>query len=183
MNKNRLSGSNAIEHSAPWMVSIETSQHPGLTTREHRCSGSIIHPNWILTSAQCLIDLPEGSRVEIVAGIFNLFALSPDTQIRYAAQLFTNLNFEDDETYDIGLIKLNIPFKWTNNIQPIDVDIDGVQSDSTGIFYGWSRDKMALHFCDLQVSFFLYIVSCSSGQLIVSSTGFGPNRDQDNIIY
>lgn len=151
LSKNRLSGTNAIEHSAPWMVSIEISVHPGLTIREHRCSGSIIHPSWILTSAQCLVDLPIGSRIEIIAGIFNLFALSPDTQIRYAAQLFTHNEFETDETNDIGLIKLNIPFKWSNNIQPIDVDIDGVQTDTTGIFYGWSRDKNALHFCDLQV--------------------------------
>lgn len=154
LNKNRLSGTNAIEHSAPWMVSIEISEHPGLTIREHRCSGSIIHPNWILTSAQCLVDLPVGSRVEIVAGIFNLFALSLDTQIRYAALLFPHSSYGNDETSDdndIGLIKLNIPFKWSNNIQPIDVDIDGVQVDDTGIFYGWSRDKTALHFCDLQV--------------------------------
>lgn len=50
LNSRVVGGEDAKPHSAPWVVSIQW----GALVTTHRCGGSIIAQNWVITAGHCL---------------------------------------------------------------------------------------------------------------------------------
>ncbi|XP_030302722.1 plasminogen isoform X6 [Calypte anna] len=80
----------------PWHVSLRTS------TNMHHCAGTLIHPRWVLTAAQCLQESTEPSYYRVFLGIQNLNAAEPSLQIQSVQKIL-----KEPSGADIALLKLN----------------------------------------------------------------------------
>ncbi|XP_057332534.1 hypodermin-B-like isoform X2 [Microplitis mediator] len=98
---------------APWQVSIQTH---GV----HFCGGAILNEEWIITSAQCIIDNTVSTSVKIHAGSSNRYyngsTHSINRQIRHGSFKFNECKIP---IYDIGLIKLQDKLIFDETRQPI----------------------------------------------------------------
>ncbi|XP_065585755.1 plasminogen-like [Cyrtonyx montezumae] len=92
----------------PWHVSLRIS------TNMHHCAGTLIHPQWVLTAAQCLQESIEPSSYRIFLGIQNLNAEEPSLQIRNVHKLL-----KEPSGADIALLKLNSPITMTDHVKPV----------------------------------------------------------------
>ncbi|XP_050751137.1 plasminogen-like [Gymnogyps californianus] len=92
----------------PWHVSLRTS------TNVHHCAGTLIHPQWVLTAAQCLQESTEPSSYRVFLGIQNLNAAEPSLQIRSVQKVL-----KEPSGADIALLKLNSPVTITDHVKPV----------------------------------------------------------------
>ncbi|XP_025922268.1 plasminogen-like [Apteryx rowi] len=92
----------------PWHVSLRTS------TNVHHCVGTLIHPLWVLTAAQCLQQSSEPSSYRVFLGLQNLKAAETSLQIRSVQKLFKEPNGAD-----IGLLKMSSPVMLTDHVKPV----------------------------------------------------------------
>ncbi|XP_009980392.1 PREDICTED: plasminogen [Tauraco erythrolophus] len=92
----------------PWHVSLRTR------TNAHHCAGTLIHPQWVLTAAQCLQESIEPSSYRVFLGIQNLNAAEPSLQIQSVQKVL-----KEPSGADIALLKLNSPVTITDRVKPI----------------------------------------------------------------
>lgn len=155
LQETKLYGEDAGINSAPWIVSIRldtlVDENKGL---EHRCSGIILNNLHILTSAQCVRNIPKHAQIVIAAGLYNLI-YDESVQIRYPVAV-DNGNYKklNESNLSLTRIFLNTPLVFNNKVQPIAVVEPGVKfSKSTYAYqYGWTNNKRAAYLSDLQVS-------------------------------
>jgi len=99
----------------PWQVSLRNF----LSGISHFCGGSIIHPSWILTAAHCLDGLTP-IQYEVVAGQHNIHLPDIHEELRRVDKGFLHPNYTwSDKEFDIALVKLNSPLKFTDYIKNI----------------------------------------------------------------
>ncbi|XP_064913636.1 plasminogen isoform X2 [Columba livia] len=92
----------------PWHVSLRTS------TDVHHCAGTLIHPQWILTAAQCLQESAQPSSYRVFLGIQNLNGAEPSLQIQSVQKVL-----KEPSGADIALLKLNSPVTITDHVKPV----------------------------------------------------------------
>eukprot|EP00075_Anas_platyrhynchos_P001321 XP_005015962.2 plasminogen [Anas platyrhynchos] len=92
----------------PWHVSLRSS------TNTHHCSGTLIHPQWVLTAAQCLQESTDPSSYMVFLGIQNLNAAAPSLQIRSVQKLL-----KEPGGADIALLKLHSPVRIGDHVKPV----------------------------------------------------------------
>lgn len=112
---------------------------------EHRCSGTIIAPRWILTAAHCIPN-PELIEYRVYASASarhhnyrHQAYITPDKYVRHPTF--------DSETRrnDIGLVRLPDELIYTDQIQPIKL-YSGNSSldDEIGILSGWAETEVEI---------------------------------------
>lgn len=125
----------------PYLVSITTVFE---YVPEHRCSGTIIDPKWILTAAHC-IPYANTIKYQIYAGVsaknhqyIEQNYSKPVKYIRYPEF--------DSETrkHDIALIRLSEDMEFTEKIYQIKL-YSGNKSldDADGVISGWSDSAVS----------------------------------------
>ncbi|KFP33161.1 Plasminogen, partial [Colius striatus] len=92
----------------PWHVSLRKS------TNVHHCAGTLIHPQWVLTAAQCLQESTDPSSYKVFLGIQNLNAAEPFLQIQSVQKIL-----KEPSGADIALLKLNSPVTITDRVKPV----------------------------------------------------------------
>ncbi|XP_040981174.1 plasminogen-like isoform X2 [Aquila chrysaetos chrysaetos] len=92
----------------PWHVSLRMS------TNMHHCAGTLIHPQWVLTAAQCLQESTEPSSYRVFLGIQNLNAAESSLQIQSVQKVL-----KEPSGADIALLKLNSPVTITDRVKPV----------------------------------------------------------------
>ncbi|KAM6126679.1 plasminogen-like [Pterocles gutturalis] len=92
----------------PWHISLRTS------TNVHHCAGTLIHPQWVLTAAQCLQESTDPSSYKVFLGIQNLNAAEPSLQIQTVQKVL-----KEPSGADIALLKLNSPATITDRVKPV----------------------------------------------------------------
>ncbi|XP_040453260.1 plasminogen-like isoform X2 [Falco naumanni] len=99
---------NASPGSWPWHISLRMSNNM------HHCAGTLIHPQWVLTAAQCLQRPTEPSAYRVFLGIQNLIASEPSLQIRSVQKVL-----KEPSGADIALLKLNSPVTINDHVKPV----------------------------------------------------------------
>ncbi|XP_061405408.1 chymotrypsin-like elastase family member 2B isoform X2 [Lethenteron reissneri] len=141
---NRIAGgSEATPHSWPWQVSVQ--YYSSETNRwYHSCSGTLIAPQWVLTSGSCANDT---YYLRVVLGKHNIYQQEAGAYVSevYLTAYHSGLNVTSSEK-DIGLIKLKAPVTLNNGIQFACLPSDNERLSLTSTCYaiGWgSRIKVA----------------------------------------
>ncbi|XP_050458389.1 chymotrypsinogen B-like [Cataglyphis hispanica] len=130
-------GSEAPEASYPYIVSLQWNIN---NVHYHFCAGSILNNQWILTAAHCLheIFLVGINNVVVKAGKHNIQIVESTEQIVQIEQIFKHEKYLSSYTfYDIGLIKLKNPLKFTKEIQAIELSQAENESIKTAYLCGW----------------------------------------------
>ncbi|XP_061405400.1 chymotrypsin-like elastase family member 2B [Lethenteron reissneri] len=147
----RIAGGNeANPHSWPWQVSVQIYDW---TTNAwyHSCSGTLIAPQWVLTSGYCANNT---DYMRVVVGKHNIYQEEAGANISevYLTAYHSRYNHTSFEK-DIGLIKLKAPVTPDTGIRFVCLPSDNEQLSSTSTCYviGWgSRIKNGLLTSTLQ---------------------------------
>ncbi|XP_049281563.1 trypsin-3-like isoform X2 [Anopheles funestus] len=132
----RCDGSSEIRTVGNVRVEVSQSDLPYICSVRHqtvhRCSATILNPNWLLTSGHCIIDLPVDA-IAIVCGIrmyrtVQEFVPHPD----FDATRWTG--------HDLALLRMRKALNFTSNVQPIPLN-DGsvVRVAETATIVGYDR--------------------------------------------
>jgi len=115
-------GDEAEEGEFPHIVSIRRIAN----AFQHMCAGSLISPDWVLTSAFCVTEVGTYS-IDAVGGDHNLLMPSLHEQIRGVDQIIMHPNYTHSdasigglatpETNDIALVHLKSPMQMTDYVQ------------------------------------------------------------------
>lgn len=133
----------ARPHSAPYIVSIQIVTDEGKSL--HYGAGSIINEHWILTAAHCLESKEVVEKTVLVAGCHDIHSATDcDTVQRRNIDLFIKheLFLGGVNPYDIALIYTKIPFKFTENVQPVELPKQGDLAHGAATLYGWGNKSM-----------------------------------------
>lgn len=113
-----IGGEEAGMKDAPWQVSLRNF----LGGISHFCGGSIISEEWVLTAAHCMDGLTP-IQYEVMAGEHNIHLPDLHEEVRRVKMGIMHPNYTwNDKEFDIGLVKLNSPLKFTDYIQPIELN-------------------------------------------------------------
>ncbi|XP_029941969.1 chymotrypsin B-like [Salarias fasciatus] len=106
-----LGGEEAVPHSWPWMVSLQTQSGRLI------CGGSLINEYWVVTAAHCDFRVND----YVVAGAHNRASSTPDdVQILRSVLVFTHPNYNaSTKNNDIALIKLYKPAILGPTVSPV----------------------------------------------------------------
>ncbi|XP_053271938.1 trypsin II-P29 isoform X2 [Pleuronectes platessa] len=110
-NNRILGGYPLSPEQVPWHASL-------VSGGKHRCGGSVINDQWVMTAAHCVTG--SGSGVTVYLGRFNQSGPNPHEVSRTIAQAechpsYSTLTYEND----ICLLKLSSPVNFTDYIQPV----------------------------------------------------------------
>lgn len=131
----RISGGEiAPEHGYPYQTSIRIGA-------DHKCSGSLLNKEWILTSAHCLAK-NDATKFIIVVGsnslIFGGHAFC-------ARETRLHPNYVKGELHDdIALLKLCKPAIFDGTVQPVVLPSENLSDEDncTAVLTGWGSSKV-----------------------------------------
>jgi len=135
LNPQIVGGTVATPHEYPFMV------HLGYRATSSWCGGSLIHPQWVLTAAHCLIG-DRARDVVAVAGDHKVRTTGDGEQARRGSRIILHPNYSDNTANnDIALLKLDRPMTLNANVQVIGLaDLPSAGSPLTVIGWGTTRE-------------------------------------------
>ena len=112
-----VGGQDAVEHEAPYMVSVQVDRQTGAGFR-HTCGGSILSADWILTAAHCITENePLLVPLQIVAGEHNFAQSSGTEQVRSTPIVHIHADYTGGVApYDIALLGVETPLNLVPGI-------------------------------------------------------------------
>ncbi|KAL3890618.1 hypothetical protein ACJMK2_002900 [Sinanodonta woodiana] len=133
-----LHGRNAVLGQFPWQIALYKS-------RGYHCGGSIIHPNWILTAAHCIVDgITYMVRVGAVEVEQYIYDINPK-HVYTASRSYMHPLYNYDVN-DIGLLYFSQPIPFTDYVRPICIaskvtaeDMLRAGHDAECYISGWGR--------------------------------------------
>ncbi|RMB90303.1 hypothetical protein DUI87_33336 [Hirundo rustica rustica] len=91
----------------PGVISVQATLQNGTW---HMCSGALIHPQWVLTVAQCFRGAGDISRWEVVIGATDLSQPGPEAELRHIQRLLVHQHYDPATARNnIALLELEQP--------------------------------------------------------------------------
>uniref|UniRef100_A0A1Q3FLE9 Putative trypsin-like serine protease n=1 Tax=Culex tarsalis TaxID=7177 RepID=A0A1Q3FLE9_CULTA len=140
-------GSTAPVGAWPWHVAVYYTKNNG-QKRDYRCGGTLISPEYVLTTASCArytTGKPEGS-VRAVLGLHSLVEMSSSAREIFVKDAFIHEQYVHGESmYDVALLQLKTAVNYTKYIQPVclpgaDDKIERFDNKH-GTIVGWGNDQ------------------------------------------
>ncbi|XP_073491188.1 transmembrane protease serine 9-like [Aquarana catesbeiana] len=108
-----VGGTDALDGEWPWQISLQYSG-------SHRCGGSLISPEWVLTAAHCIINPIQESNYKVYLGLYRLGVIDSQTVVANVRDIIIHPNYKDTgDIGDIALVRLATPVTYTQYIMPI----------------------------------------------------------------
>ncbi|XP_029994680.1 acrosin [Sphaeramia orbicularis] len=111
-----VGGLEAPEGAWPWQVSIQIYF-------SHHCSGTILNNLWVLTAGHCfsrILNHFSLRYLHVVAGLSMLSTPGEYVQIHPVSEIKIHKDFDEESgDYDVALLLLVYPLKFTDHVQPI----------------------------------------------------------------
>lgn len=63
-----VGGAHAQHGSWPWQVELLMSREEDMASYKHRCGGTLIDPQWVVTAAHCVFMFPTPNHYKVVSG-------------------------------------------------------------------------------------------------------------------
>ncbi|KAL0274763.1 UNVERIFIED_CONTAM: hypothetical protein PYX00_002812 [Menopon gallinae] len=130
-------GENANEGEFPYQVSLRIRGIFG--TVKHYCGGSIIKENVVLTAAHCILNrLPPFATIEVAAGKHHTNWDERHVQVSKVLKTITHPKYNGGiAPYDIALIILATPYKYSEYVQPVALPKKGYNELGNATVTGW----------------------------------------------
>uniref|UniRef100_A0A803WA55 Transmembrane protease serine 5 n=1 Tax=Ficedula albicollis TaxID=59894 RepID=A0A803WA55_FICAL len=94
----------------PWQVSVVQGS-------QHRCGGSVLAPEWILTAAHCVHRQSPAPAWQVFAGIVARSSLGPEAGVPVREIIAHPLYNDSSLDYDIALMRLRVPLNFSGAIR------------------------------------------------------------------
>ena len=114
ISKRILSGTEAIAHSWPWIVSLQING-------KQQCGGSLLDSQHVLTAAHCFTNLSLAA-YSVVAGLHRLsWVYGEELQSRPIFQLYRHEQYSPKPPYpnDIAVVRVSEPFFFDRYVSAI----------------------------------------------------------------
>ncbi|XP_023797118.1 transmembrane protease serine 5 [Cyanistes caeruleus] len=98
----------------PWQVSVCQGS-------QHRCGGSVLAPEWILTAAHCVHRQLPAPAWQVFAGIVTQGWLKPEAGVPVRDIFLHPLYNESSLDYDMALMRLRVPLNFSVSLSPAQV--------------------------------------------------------------
>lgn len=123
----RIIGGNITDiTSHPYQVAV-------LNFGYHRCSGSIISANWMVTTAACLSG--DDSSMSVRSGSTNS---NSGGTLHSATRVIVHESYNSSiRDYDFALIQVSPAFTFSDSVQPITLECDPVAAGTDVVVSGW----------------------------------------------
>uniref|UniRef100_V5GLD3 Putative serine protease n=2 Tax=Ixodes ricinus TaxID=34613 RepID=V5GLD3_IXORI len=143
-----VNGHEVVPHSWPWQVSIQLAHVKPIG---HFCGGALAENNFVVTAGHCIHDRqPEEILIKI--GAHDL--LNDDgVQYREAETMSIHPMYsERDMSYDVAVIKLNMPVNFTDTVRPVCLPGVGatLPENTTCFSTGWGQTRGTGHSTQLK---------------------------------
>uniref|UniRef100_A0A8D0KR32 Transmembrane serine protease 5 n=1 Tax=Strix occidentalis caurina TaxID=311401 RepID=A0A8D0KR32_STROC len=125
----------------PWQVSVYHGS-------QHRCGGSVLARDWIVTAAHCVHRRLQASAWLVFAGIITHGSIKQEAGLSVKKIIYHPLYNDNSLDYDIAVMKLQVPLNFTDAIRavclpPSHQDLfQGTQCWVSG--WGYTRPDQAL---------------------------------------
>ena len=118
-NERIIYGTNAIQKSWPWVVSLSFSDKEK-SAFSPGCGGAIIYNKYILTAAHCVLGQPPNT-VKVIAGVTDT-SKATEAETYAVSKIYYNSNFNlklMGAGNDIAILKLARPIKYSATASPV----------------------------------------------------------------
>ena len=133
-----VNGEDAVPHSWPWQVSLQTY------SGSHFCGGTLVNESWVVTAAHCPV-YPRYTRV--ILGEHNRSSNAEDIQTMGVEKFFKHPQYGRPRfNNDIQLIKLASPARLGTHVSPACVaeTSDNFPGGMMCVTSGWGRTDLNL---------------------------------------
>lgn len=155
-----LGGQIARENQFPHFVSFRILD----LVIPHFCSGTIINTNFILTTAICVNNRTDISRITLVVGTMRMQDVGQRHRI---AAVMRHPQFTGDNmdwlSHNIAMVQTQSPIEYNERVQPARMFLQELESQHSVIMAGWQEvQKNYILFIYLHLVIFVFFIPISS---------------------